>query len=318
MTLISRDINGAIDLLSKDEVVAIPTETVYGLAGNLFSSIAITKIFDIKQRPMFNPLIAHVSSIDRVHSVVNAFPDRAQKLAEAFWPGPLTMVLPKRSHIPDLVTAGKDTVAVRIPNHPLTLQLLETIPFPLCAPSANPFNRISPTRSDHVKAYFEGVIPMILEGGHCAQGIESTIIGFEDEQPILYRLGSISIEEIEGVIGHIEIKNLQSSAPKAPGMLAKHYAPLTKTYLVDDVMKFASKHLGKRIGILRFDENTTAEANHIVTLSASGNLKEAASNLYKSLHELDHLHLDLIIAERLPDYGLGRSINDRLQRATTT
>jgi len=178
MTQISSDISKAIELLNKEDVVAIPTETVYGLAGNIYSEKAIRKIFEVKQRPLFNPLIVHISSIDQLEKVAREFPVKAQKLAEAFWPGSLTLILPKRSNIPEIVTGGKDTVGVRIPNHPVTLSLLKQISFPLAAPSANPFNRISPTSSDHVKAYFENTLPMVLEGGECKNGIESTIIGF--------------------------------------------------------------------------------------------------------------------------------------------
>ncbi|WP_166964197.1 L-threonylcarbamoyladenylate synthase [Yeosuana marina] len=317
MTIISKDIVKAIEILNNDDVVAIPTETVYGLAGNIYSEKAIKKIFQVKQRPLFNPLIVHIHSIKKIHDIVSEFPDKAKILANAFWPGPLTLILKKKSNIPDLITGGKDTVAVRIPNHPVTLSLLKQLSFPLAAPSANPFNRISPTSSLHVEDYFKNTISMVLEGGECKNGIESTIIGFENNEPVLYRLGSISIEDIINVIGQIKIKNNKEIAPNAPGMLAKHYAPKTKTYLVNDVENFVKNYQNKKVGILRFSEDIhSINVVHVEILSKTGDLKEAASRLYNSLHKLDNLNLDMIVAEIVPDFGLGKSINDRLERAT--
>lgn len=317
MNTISSDINKAIALLSNEDIVAIPTETVYGLAGNIFSEKAIQKIFKVKQRPLFNPLIVHIHSLSQVNELASAFPEKAQLLANAFWPGPLTLILPKKSHISDTITAGKSTVGIRMPNHPVALQLLEQLPFPLAAPSANPFNRISPTRASHVAAYFNEAVPMILEGGACKNGIESTIIGFEDNEPVLYRLGSTSKEAIERIIGTVKIKNNSEQTPNAPGMLAKHYAPKTKTYLVDNIAEFVAKHKQQTIGVLRFSNATVPSfVTHVKTLSITADLKEAAAGVYQALHELDGLQLDIIVAEKLPDYGLGASINDRLTRAT--
>ncbi len=317
MTIISKDITKAVAILNNEDVVAIPTETVYGLAGNIFSEKAIQKIFNVKQRPQFNPLIVHIHSIDQIDSITRDFPEKARKLANTFWPGPLTLILKKNEIVPDLITAGKDTVAVRMPNHPLSLKLLRELSFPLAAPSANPFNRISPTKPEHVEAYFKSEIPMVLDGGRCERGIESTIIGFENNEAILFRMGSISIEDIEKAVGPIKIKTRKENIPEAPGMLAKHYAPKTKTYLVKDIESFIRQHPGKRIGVIRFsadlDDPSIVRAE---ILSSSGNLDEAASRLYDALHTLDELELDLIVAELFPDEGLGRSINDRLERAT--
>jgi L-threonylcarbamoyladenylate synthase len=317
MTIISHDIAKAVALLNNEDVVAIPTETVYGLAGNIYSEKAILKIFEVKQRPLFNPLIVHIHSVDQLQEIVSEFPEQAQLLAKAFWPGSLTLLLPKKSSVPDLITAGKDTVAVRIPNHPVTLGLLKKLSFPLAAPSANPFNRISPTSSSHVEDYFQDSISLVLEGGKCSNGIESTIVGFENNEAVLYRLGSISIEEIETVIGSIRVKNKSEVAPNAPGMLARHYAPRTKTYLVTDIEKFIKDYKGKKIGVLKFTGDLNfSNMEQVEILSKSGDLKEAASNLYSVLHKLDTLNLDMIIAERFPEIGLGKSINDRLERAT--
>lgn len=317
MTIISNNISEAVKILSNEDVVAIPTETVYGLAGNIYSEKAIRRIFEVKQRPLFNPLIVHVHSIEQLKEIVMDIPAKAQLLAEAFWPGSLTLILKKKPGIPEVITAGKETVAVRIPNHPVALKLLRELPFPLAAPSANPFNRISPTSAMHVESYFKDSIKMVLDGGECENGLESTIIGFEDNEPVLYRLGAISVEEIEKIVGKISIKNKQEKAPNAPGMLAKHYSPKTKTYLVDDVEKFIAAHSDKAIGLICFSKPMAAlHIKHVEVLSESGDLKEAASKLYSTLHKLDDLQLDMIVAQRLPDIGLGKSMNDRLERAT--
>ncbi len=316
MVLISTDISKAIELLTAGELVAIPTETVYGLAGNIYNEHAIRKIFETKQRPLLNPLIVHVHSVQQLENLVAEFPEKAKLLAEAFWPGPMTLLLKKKAIVPDLITAGKETVAVRIPNHPVALKLLESIPFPLAAPSANPFNGISPTKAEHVAAYFPDSLALVLDGGQCTNGIESTIIGFDEGEAIVFRLGGISLEEIKSVIGEVSIKNKNETAPNAPGMLAKHYAPKTKLFLVEDLEQAVHAHKGKKIALLRFTENTTSiPCEHEVILSSKGDLKEAAANLYLALHNLDDLSVDLILAERLPATGLGKSINDRLERA---
>ena len=316
MSIISKDIQKAVALLIDEQLVAIPTETVYGLAGNIFSEKAIKSIFSTKKRPFFNPLIVHIPSIDSLSDLVTHVPEKAKLLAAAFWPGSLTLVLKKSNKIPDLITAGKDTVAVRVPNHPITLALLKKLPFPLAAPSANPFGSISPTKPTHVENYFRNSIKMVLDGGSCANGIESTIIGFENEEPVIYRLGALPLEEIEAVVGKISIKNKKEEKPDAPGMLARHYAPKTSTFLVDDVTAEVKKHSEKKIGVLVFKSSLNNENITEIILSKNGSLQEAASRLYSAMHDLDSKNLDLIIAERFSEFGLGKSINDRLQRAT--
>lgn len=316
MSIISNDINKAVEILNKNDVVAIPTETVYGLAGNIYSENALRKIFEVKQRPLFNPLIVHLHSIEQLNEIVSEFPPKAKLLAEAFWPGSITLVLKKKPTIPDLITAGKATVAVRIPNHPVTLELLKQLAFPLAAPSANPFNCISPTQAAHVENYFKSSLPLILEGGACKNGLESSIVGFENNEPILYRLGAIPIEEIENVVGKINVKNENESTPDAPGMLGKHYSPKTKMYLVNNWKEFSIDFKDKNVGLISFSETiNNSTIKHTEILSKSKNLKEAASKLYNSLHQLDHLNLDMIIAIKLPNIGLGKTINDRLERA---
>lgn len=317
MSIISKDISKAITLLNADEVVAIPTETVYGLAGNIFSEKAIKAIFETKKRPFFNPLIVHIPSVDYLSNIVEEVPEKAKLLAKAFWPGPITLVLKKKEIIPDIITAGKNTVAVRVPNHPVTLKLLNELDFPLAAPSANPFSSISPTTAEHVETYFKDKIKMVLDGGACTSGIESTIIGFENDEPIIYRLGSTAIEDIETVVGKIEVKNKKEIAPDAPGMLERHYAPKTKTVLTDNISATLNLYSNKRIGLITFRSEIEDDAIDVqIALSKTGSMQESASNLYDVLHQLDKMELDVIIAEKFPDYGLGKSINDRLTRAT--
>lgn len=318
MSIISKDIQKAISLLENEELVAIPTETVYGLAGNIFSEKAIKNIFSTKKRPFFNPLIVHISSVDDLKTIVSEIPEKAKLLAKTFWPGSMTLVLKKRNNIPEIITAGKNTVAVRVPNHPTTLALLKQLPFPLAAPSANPFNNISPTKPEHVERYFKNNINMVLDGGTCKNGIESTIIGFENDEPIVYRLGALALEEIETVIGKVLVKNKKEENPDAPGMLKKHYSPLTITILTDDILSEIQNNSTKKIGVLTLNtsfknEKITSE----IILSETNNLKEATSKLYDALHQLDHQNLDVIIVEKMPDFGLGKSMNDRLQRAAS-
>jgi L-threonylcarbamoyladenylate synthase len=315
--VITKDLNKVIALLNDQNIVSIPTETVYGLAGNALSDKAIERIFKLKNRPFYNPLIVHIKSIEQLNQVATEIPAKAMALAQQFWPGPLTLVLKKQSHISNLVTAGKNTVAVRGPNHPLTLILLNKLNFPLAAPSANPFGCISPTKAIHVFNYFENELDAILDGGDCISGIESTIIGFEEEKPILYRLGSISLEEIENTIGEVYTNSSNDKEIKSPGMLSSHYAPRTTTLLTDDIKKTAVLHTNKKIGFLLFQQSIESTSNSVVEiLSSTGDFREAARNLYSALHRLDNKNLDLIIAEKLPNQGLGRSINDRLIRAS--
>lgn len=315
--MITTDLNKAKEILLQNELIALPTETVYGLAGNAYNETAIKKIFELKKRPFFNPLIVHLKSASCITDVALEIPEIALILAQTFWPGPLTLVLKKQPHISDLVTAGKDTVAIRVPNHPLALALLDTLDFPLVAPSANPFGSISPTNAEHVYNYFGEELKVILDGGECEKGLESTIIGFENNQPVLYRLGSIALEEIEKIIGKLGVTTHSETSPNAPGMLSRHYAPKTETYLTNNITELVKCFEGKKIGLLLFKNHFQNKSIvHQEILSKSGDLNEASKNLYAAMHRLDQNNLDLIIAERLPDRGLGKTINDKLVRAT--
>lgn len=314
--MISTNIELAVYYLNQNGVIGFPTETVYGLAGNAFSEQAIKRIYAVKQRPSFNPLIVHIKSRDVLETVATDIPEKAQRLANAFWPGPLTLILKKQSHIPDLVTANQETVAVRVPNHPMALTLLRQLNYPLVAPSANPFTRISPTKATHVAHYFKNKIDMVLDGGNCSAGIESTIIGFDEEAVLVYRLGALSLEAIEKVVGTVTLLNKSKKKPIAPGMLGKHYAPKTEFIVTNSLKNTVEYHSSKKIGLLLFQELLPDfEENHQIVLSSNGDLKEAAANLYSALHQMDQQQFDVIIAERFPEFGLGITINDRLERA---
>jgi len=314
--VITTDLELVINSLKRGEIVSIPTETVYGLAGNALKEESVDLIFNLKKRPAFNPLIVHIPDVNFLDRVAENIPDPAKLLANHFWPGPLTLILKKKASIPNRVTAGKDTVAVRVPNHPLTLELLKKLPFPLAAPSANPFGSISPTLAIHVYKYFGDKIPFILDGGSCKSGLESTIIGFENETPVLYRHGALALEKIKEVIGPVKelIKNDQN--PQAPGMLSKHYAPQTETIRSENMLETIANFPNKKIGVLSFQKiELSEEITHQEILSEKGHLEEAARNLYAALHRLDQLQLELIVVPYFPNHGLGKTINDRLQRA---
>jgi len=315
----NKEILKAVALLNNGKVVAIPTETVYGLAGNAFNEQAIQQIFEIKQRPLFNPLIVHIKSIDYLDHIAQHIPPIALELAHKFWPGALTLILPKKDIIPSIVTAGKDTVGIRIPSHPLALELLNLLDFPLAAPSANPFGYISPTTSKHVKKQLGNKISMILEGGSCEKGIESTIVGFENNKPVLYRVGAISKETIEAFIGKIKVKKKASATPEAPGMLSKHYSPKTKLIVTDTISEYIKENKNQKTGFLLFTKpSELIPIKNYILVSKNKDIDEAAHNLYAAMHELDNRKFDLIIAEKFPEKGIGNSLNDRLYRAQET
>ncbi|UII30169.1 threonylcarbamoyl-AMP synthase [Fulvivirga ulvae] len=315
MAVIGTDINEAKSILESSELVAIPTETVYGLAGNAFNTEAIAKIFEVKNRPSFDPLIVHTYSLDQVKNIVKELPKKALLLAERFWPGPLTLLLPKQAIIPDLVTSGMDTVAVRIPNQPLTMQLLQSLDFPLVAPSANPFGYVSPTSAQHVDDQLGEKIEYVLDGGPCPVGIESTIVGFEGDEAVIHRLGGLSKEKIESIIGKVKLMPHSSSNPKAPGMLKSHYSP-GKKVIVGSLDTLVKEYGKVRTGIISFTRSVEGIVpEHQMILAPDGDLTTAAKNLFSSLRLLDKKDIDYILAEPVPEHGLGLAINDRLKRA---
>ncbi|MBO3700185.1 L-threonylcarbamoyladenylate synthase [Roseivirga sp. E12] len=317
MAEIGHDINHAKEVLESGGLVAIPTETVYGLAGNALDSAVVTNIFNAKKRPSFDPLIVHVSSLDQAKEFVLEVPKEAEALASRFWPGPLTILLKRKSSIPDIVTSGLDTVAIRVPAHGLTHQLLKSLDFPLAAPSANPFGYVSPTTASHVDQQLGHEVDYILDGGPCSVGIESTIVSFESEMPKVLRLGGLSVEDIEEVIGEVEVNIHSSSKPDAPGMLKSHYAPKTEIVISDDLNPEFRKGT-KGMGALVFDEyfDGISLENQFV-LSETGDMNEAASRLFTGLRTLDQRpDITTIVTKFVPNIGLGRAINDRIKRAT--
>jgi L-threonylcarbamoyladenylate synthase len=316
MAEIGHDVSKAASLLQQGELVAVPTETVYGLAGNALDAEVVARIFAVKNRPEFDPLIVHVPSLGEVERYVAEMPKEAERLAKLFWPGPLTIVLKKKEGIiPPLVTAGLDTVGIRCPDHPLTRQLLSLLPFPLAAPSANPFGYVSPTNPHHVNDQLGDKINYILDGGTCTVGIESTIIGFEEHQPVVYRLGGLSIERIEAVIGKVLVRTYSSSNPKTPGQLKSHYAP-SKKLIIGEIGRLLQEYPAHTSGILTFTQDYHSPYQRI--LSPGGNIEEAAAHLFQFLRDFDQMPVDYILAELLPPKGLGRAINDRLIRAAAT
>jgi L-threonylcarbamoyladenylate synthase len=308
MAAIGTDIHYAKTLLEQGDVVAIPTETVYGLAGNALNVAAVTRIFDVKNRPQFDPLIVHVPDLDTAQNYIQDIPDAARQLADHFWPGPLTLLLQKKDIIPDLVTSGLSTVGIRCPDHPLTRELLKQLPFPLAAPSANPFGYVSPTTPHHVNEQLGDKLQYILDGGACRVGIESTIIGFENDIPTVYRMGGLSLEQIERITGPVQVQAHSTSNPKAPGQLKSHYAPGKK--VIEELLQLYPAHTS---GLLTFHNDFNSPFQFI--LSPSGNMDEAAQNLFTALRAFDKMPIDYILAELVPETGLGRAINDRLRRA---
>ncbi len=317
-TIIGEDIEIARQWLVNGELVAIPTETVYGLAGNALDEKAVVKIFEAKNRPAFNPLIVHVGSWEMIEKYAATVPAKAKLLAEKYSPGPLTFLLPKKDSIPDIVTAGSSKVALRIPAHPLTLKLLRTLDFPLAAPSANPFGYISPTTAGHVMEGLSGKIPYILDGGAARVGLESTIIGFdEEERVLLYRTGGISADDITAVLNEkvFPAKASPQQNPETAGRLRSHYAPHTPLY-TGDVEQLMQQFHGRKIATISFTKLFPGiDENYQFVLSGNGDLAEAAKNLFAALRATDKLQADVILAEIFPETGIGRAINDRLSRA---
>jgi L-threonylcarbamoyladenylate synthase len=309
-------VSQAVAVLEKGEPVALPTETVYGLAADALNPIAVAKIFETKERPHFDPLIVHLPDRDWLEKISELpAPDRPLilKLMESFWPGPLTIVLPKRAIVPEIVTAGLETVAVRFSAHPVFIRVLREFGKPLAAPSANRFGRISPTTAQHVLEELGGRIPLIIDAGPTSLGLESTIVAPRRGQIDILRRGPVTEEELSA-FGRV---NVFSGAEKisAPGQLPTHYAPKTQLRLIEDADSFEPK--GKeRVGLLSWNAHPSgAKFAAVRELSAKKELREAAASLFAHLRFLDSLDLDLIVAERLPEKGLGAAIMDRLRRA---
>lgn len=316
---IGQDIEKAKELLEHGEVVAIPTETVYGLAANALNTDAVGQIFKVKNRPSFDPLIIHLHSKEQLENLCHSIPKEFHILYEAFCPGPITFILPKKELVPDLVTAGHNSVGIRFPNHFLSRELLERSKLALAAPSANPFGYVSPTSAAHVFNQLGAKIPYILDGGECTVGLESTIIDLSKREIEILRLGGLSLERINEVLG-FEVKRIRTSSsnPNAPGMLSSHYSP-SKTILFgnieDELGRFESL---EKVGSIVFNKpRPEIDEDRQWILSPSGDLAEAAKNLFRCLRETENTDFEYILAEEFPDEGLGRAINDRLKRAAS-
>jgi L-threonylcarbamoyladenylate synthase len=317
----------AVELLGKGEAVALPTETVYGLAADALNPIAVAKIFEAKGRPRFDPLIVHLPDPDWLEKVADPLKLTAAspsgggqdrqlilRLAEKFWPGPFTLVLPKREIVPDIVTSGLETVAIRISAHPVFTKIVQAFGKPLAAPSANRFGRISPTTAKHVLDELRGHIPLIIDAGPATHGIESTIVAVRDGKIDILRRGPITSEQLSA-FSEVGIAADREKI-SAPGQLPSHYAPKTPLRIVDDLNSFTAR-TNQRCALLTWNpvknDERFVEIRH---LSENQDFREAAANLFRYLRELDELDVDLIVAERVPGQGLGAAILDRLQRAS--
>ena len=316
MIKVGKSIYESVKNLIKGEIVCIPTETVYGLGVNALDQKAVDKVFKLKKRPYFDPLICHTNSIEKVKMFVKNFPRKAEILAKKFWPGPLTILLEKKNIVPDITTSKLKKVGFRIPDNKLTLSILEKIDFPIAAPSANPFGYISPTLPKHILDMFKNDISYVLDDGGCNIGIESTIVGFEDKKTLVYRVGGITIEKLESIIGKVEIFKRNIELPISSGMLKNHYSP-KKDLIVGEIESLIKKYINKKIGILSFNKYYKGiDLKNQIILSKNLNLEQASRNLYKSLHLLDNMNIDIILTSLLPNHGIGKSINDRIIKAS--
>ena len=329
-TVISTDRVAAVELLRNGDLAALPTETVYGLAANALNPIAVAKIFEAKERPRFDPLIVHLPNREWLRRIAELPAGDRQlilKLAHKFWPGPFTMVLPKREIVPDIVTAGLDTVAVRLSAHRVFAEIVGELDEPLAAPSANRFGRVSPTTAQHVLDELDGRIPLIVDAGPTEHGIESTIVAIRDSKIAVLRRGPITHEQLSQFA---EVSSVVAT-PKisSPGQLPSHYAPKTPLRLIDNAEDlFPQKN--QRVGLLawharrgdlqialrRSGDCRSLKFAAVRNLSEGQDLREAAANLFRHVRELDALGLDLMVAERVPSRGLGAAIMDRLERAS--
>jgi L-threonylcarbamoyladenylate synthase len=303
----------AAQIIRNGGLVAFPTETVYGLGANALDAMAVAKIFEAKERPSFDPLIVHVSDREMLRRVVREVPALAEQLIARFWPGPLTLVLPKSELVPEIVTAGLPTVAVRMPAHPVAQALIRQAGVPVAAPSANPFGYLSPTRAEHVERMLGERVDLILDGGRTEFGVESTIVLLA-EKPVVLRYGAVALEALEQVVGEVALQVEEREKPLVPGQLPQHYAPQTPIRIAapEDI----PPPQRKRAGYLAFRE-VPKGFKVVKVLSPTGNLLEAAAHLFEALHQLDRLGLEAIYAEPIPEVGLGRAIMDRLRRAST-
>ncbi|MDF0675021.1 MAG: L-threonylcarbamoyladenylate synthase [Nitrospira sp.] len=316
----SESIRLAGKIIKRGGLVAFPTETVYGLGCDSMNADAAAKVFEAKQRPQFDPLIVHIAHLSQLDTLIASLPPIGHRLINEFWPGPLTLVLPKQSTVPDLVTAGLPTVAVRMPNHPVAQALIREADTPIAGPSANPFGYVSPTTAQHVADGLGSKADLILDGGPCPVGVESTIVSLIGPQPELLRPGSITIEQLNAVIGSIHRSSPVNQTPMAPGQLARHYATQTQLTILGAVGARPILKNDERAGLLILSQarDTDDRFAAVEVLSSTGDLREAARHLFAALRRLDSLGLDRIYAEPCTEEGLGLAIMDRLHRCAAS
>ena len=315
------NINLICSQILSGNVVGLPTETVYGLTGNLFDENAIKKIYSLKGRPSTNPLIVHINNFNQIFEITKNINEKQNKylsILKTFWPGPLTVILPKKDNVSNLATAGLDSIAIRIPNNNLFLEILEKVGFPLVAPSANISKQVSPTTANAVQQEFGENLSYILNGGQCAVGLESTVISLTEDIPIILRPGAITLEMIKEVIPETIIKQKiinENDQQNSPGQQFLHYAPKTPLYFIDDYKIDASK----KTGLIAFQELSLEEKikyQKVIEISKDKNLSEIAKNLYSALREMDNSNLDIILIDKCEEKGLGLAVMDRLKRAS--
>ena len=314
--MIGTDVSLAAKLLNDGELVAIPTETVYGLAANATDVDAVAKIYRAKNRPSFNPLILHFASLEDALPYVKSVSSAVKKLADHFWPGPLSILLPKSNLVPDLTTAGLPNVVVRVPSNPITLDLLSQLNFPLAAPSANISNTVSPTSAKRVEQSLGNNVKYILEGGQSAVGIESTIISCQDDKIVVLRQGGTSVEDLEKVSG-LPIEAHNNKEISSPGQLKKHYATHKPLIVVEDIEAYALANSESKTMYLLYETKEHIGFRNSILLSANYSLSEIANNLFESMHKADESDAEQIVIERCKDAGIGRAINDRITRASS-
>ena len=321
-------IEQAADLLKRNEVVAFPTETVYGLGGNAKEDAAITKIFAAKGRPSDNPLIIHIAKLEQLDELVENVPTIAQKLMETFWPGPLTVIFEKKKGaLSEVATAGLSTVGIRMPNHPVALQLIEQSGLPIAAPSANRSGKPSPTKAIHVKEDLDSRIAGIVDGGPTGVGVESTVVDCTGDKVVILRPGGITKEQLESVVGEVKIDQAlinKEIKPKSPGMKYTHYAPNAPLFLVEgtkekiQLLIAEEKQKGHTVGVLTTEENKAFyQADYVYACGQRTDLSTVATDLYDGLRSFDHHQVDIIFGEMFPTEGVGQAIMNRLMKAAS-
>jgi len=317
------DINEAVAVLRSGGLVAFPTETVYGLGADALKADAVQKVFEAKGRPSDNPLIVHVASLEIAWHFIEEISDKGLQLAGCFWPGPLTLVVKRKATVPDIVTAGLDTVAIRIPNHPVTLELLKRFEGGIVGPSANISGRPSPTSAEHVYHDLNGKIDIILDAGPTKIGMESTVIDVTINPPVILRIGGLSREDIEKEIGETRQTSVQEILQRSPGTRHRHYAPKARVFLVpqNDREAFVKqlnkmKDEGKKVGAITYSENINVIDATKFHLILSSSIESYAKNIFRALRELDNLNVDCILVESVEEKGIGAAIMDRLIKAT--